>query len=382
MIRILEKFQALHLTSGPMNKVGLYRDILHYYGHDYSLPLVFGISGLLGFTFHSGKISAKEGNTDQPTDLFPDYHLPDGFVAGEYFLGLNNALRATNVWCQRGTKNNKHDFFELLKTYINEGRPVHIEVNRTRWIDKIGLKKYVRAEWALYLNWVHNTVSLANLESGDYHIICIGYNDENFTLSFLDYYSSDSLEIHIDDLFDCTDFDNICLAPANKWYVYYVPLELPDIRSTVSASLKFMANSMINPFKTGSMVETGLRGLDSFVATIHDLFTDREVADIPRITSQILINSYSQNSLYDFNRMLFSEFLEESSTILNEPELENIAYRYAELARDWDRLIRPLKLKAFNQKECLSEAEINQINTIKNKEHDYVYSLWDIISTI
>lgn len=382
MIRILEKFQPLHLTSGPMNKVGLYRDILHYYGHDYSLPVVFGISGLWGFTFYSGKLSDKDRYSDLSTDLFPDYHLPDGFVAGEYFLGLNNALRATNVWCQRGAKNNKPGFFELLKNYINEGRPVHIEVNRTQWINKIGLKKYVHAEWAHGLNWVHKTMSLANLESGDYHVICIGYNDEDSSLFFLDYYSSDSIEIGMDDLFDCTNFDNIYLSPANKWYVYYVPPELPDIRSTVSNSLKFMVNSMINPFKTDPKVEFGLRGLESFVTIVHDLSARQDVANIARIISHMLINSYSRNSLYDFNRTMFSEFLGESATILNKPELENIARRYAALAKDWDQLISSLKLKVLEPKGVLGEAELNQINNIKDKEHEYIYALRDAISTI
>ncbi len=365
-----------------MNKVGLYRDILHFYGHDYSLPVVFGISGLWGFTFHAGNIAGKKGHSGSSTDLFPDYHLPDGFVAGEYFLGLNNALRATNVWCQRGAKNNKPDFFELLKTYINEGRPVHIEVNRAQWIRKISLNQYVCPEWALGLNWIHRAISLANLESGDYHIICIGYNDENSTLFFLDYYSLDCIEISMDDLFDCSNFDNIYLSPANKWYVYYVPPELPDIRSTVSASLKFMVNSMTNPFRTVPKVEFGLKGLESLVAMVHGLSAKQDVAGIARITSHMLINSYSRNSLYDFNRTMFSDFLKESATILNKPDLENIAWQYAVLAKDWDRLIKSLKLNVLDQNESLNEAELNQINNIKDKEHEYVYALRDTIGTI
>lgn len=229
MVRSLHELALKHSFSGTLNKVGLYRDVLHFYNHECSLPFVYGISGLFGFSFfplinNVGLDRNKELNND----LFPDYKLPPFYTSGNYFFGLNNALRATNVWCQRGAKTDKSEFIELLKAYISEGRPILIDVEQTKWFELSKMATITSNDYRLGFIDYEKYLLNSTYETGDYGIICIGYDDQKAIFQMLDTHTLQPISIGFDELFSCTNQHDTYCSPSNKWYVFYVPPELPE----------------------------------------------------------------------------------------------------------------------------------------------------------
>jgi hypothetical protein len=378
MVRTIEKLSNIHSIAESLNKVGLYRDILHFYGHDYSLPFVYGISNLFGFTFYQSKINSPV-NRNGLDVLFPDYKLPDLYASGNYFFCLNNALRATNVWCQRGSKSNKAKFFNLLKTYISEGRPIHLVVEQFEWFSKTSLfDKDDNDLFYYYTNLCHLAAN-KGIKLGDYHILCIGFNDESQTVKILDYFTSEIIEIHIDCLYNCTSISEGYIAPANKWFVYYVPPELPEKKVMVRSALKYTINSAFSPFNANSKHSFGLKGLKNFSYYLRQALNMKLSDDLLKELSVVLISSSSINSMMDFNRMVFGEFLLESSEIIKNNILERLSSEFKAIALNWNQFFNLVYDKVLIGHKSMSSSEVEMIDTIFKKEKEALVLLQNSI---
>lgn len=375
MIRSLNDFARKHSFAGTFNKVGLYRDVLHFYNHECSLPFVYGISGLFGFSYYSIKnnFGATE-NSKQNDSLYPDFKLPPFYTSGDYFFGFNNALRATNVWCQRGAKIDKLEFFELIKTYINEGRPIAIDVEQTNWFKLSKLATISdeahRSDFSNYENSLLNST----FKIGDYSIFCIGYDDQESTFQILDTHTSQAITISFEDLYVCTNQHDTFRPPANKWFVFYVPPELPEKRNMVSFSILNTINLMINPLKTDNSLFFGIKGLELFSAELKSTYNSFGKEDLDRLTSYLLYSSCSLNSIHDYNRLMFSEFLYEAAKLLNNKKLENVGKEYKNLSANWNEFFSILGSKDYSKENNRTNA-FSILDKIIEKEKSTIYLL-------
>lgn len=190
----------------------------------------------------------------------------------------------------------------------------------------------------------------------------------------LDAHTMQAISIGFDELFSCTNQHDTFCPPANKWYVFYVPPELPEKKKMVSFSISNAVNLMTKPFKVGNSLFFGIKGLEYFSVELENTFKTIGSEDLNKTISYLLYSSCSLNFVYDYNRLVFSEFLIEAGRILDNSKLEEVSGVYVDLSASWNNFFSIISNKD-SLNENTNSSTFSLLHEIVEKEKNAIQLL-------
>lgn len=356
MKKILERYLSVHRVS-PFCELGGFRDILHYYGHELSVPMIFGISGAMSFAYGPGHLARP---------LAPDYHLPVYIVTPFNPFPLLHAYRVTNVWTYSGRSINRDELWEVLKQRIDEGRPVMVEVEISSYFRLIGVPMPI----------------MDSLSIGGHVVTVIGYDEERQKLTLVETMLKNGIEVDKEKFLEtCSVFDSY-IPPENEWTVHFVAKKLPPMKGMIKQGIKRMVHQMVHPYEFSTHHHFGLKGLKKFVSTFQNWPSLMDAGLLKK--SLVLFNNFVQQYRNSgFLRSLYADFLLEAEAYFGDKRLQTGAELYLDCQKKWNQVLNllPLSLKdqtkgvfADENQEFLGQA-LAEILTAEEKALDYLGNL-------
>lgn len=360
-------YEACHQTGEFLCEIGFFRDLLHFYGNPLSLPMCFGIASAMGFGYGAGY------NT---IPIAPDYYLPFQMVTGFSPLNLQHAFKATNIWVEHGRPKDKNSAWKIVQKYINEGRPVVVEVEMSQYLPLLKLPM---------LNLSGDTGNMdteLQMKIGGHIITVIGYNEEKNTATIIEAMLKKAVDVPIDRLMECRNVYDGYIAPENEWFVCYVPTVLPPIAQLIRYGIRHTVFNMMHPYTISANHYFGLKGIRQFT---------EEIERWPVLLSQdtLKLSCYLAYNNSDricrkggFGRKLWALFLEEAAEILKISTLHEIALYYWELRALWSEIALLFAESIHNPSKGIfknSPAVKQLLNTIYLKEEKAIFCLDNLI---
>jgi hypothetical protein len=314
MRKSIESYPATHQPALLSAAVTI-RNLLQYYGHNMSLPMIFGLSSAMGFVYGTG---------GRARPLAPDFSLPDGFAAPVLPNYLRNACRVTNIWTQNGRTKEPLKIRQIIQKYINEGRPVIFEVEALRYFSMLGFPEFL----GIPVNGPDQ------LSIGGYWVTVTGYDDERDSLILSEASLGEPVEIAANRFLDCCIVWGGYIPPEGEWTVFYVPPKLPSWKFMIANSIRWTVQQMLHPFHGNPGYRFGLPAMESFFMDIAAKtgFMAGESLSISRSLYSGLIQTEPERSGF---RKMYAAFLEESAGLLANPKLRAAADNYTGLHKLW-----------------------------------------------
>ena len=318
MKKIIDNYADIHKPSF-ICEIGMFRDLLTFHGFDLSYAMCFGISGSMGFAYGPG---------DKNRFLSPDYALPSYMASpiAPLSFGINNLCRVSNVWSKSSRTSNKDELVGIIKNYINELRPIVVEVEAMQYFDLLGVPSFTV-----------ETNGATKFAIGGHVVTVIGYDDENSTLTVVEAFIRTPIVVPMQAFIDCCVKQDCFVAPEGEWAVFYVPPRLMPLDYMIYHGIFQMVNQMLNPYQIGSMYSFGLEGLRKF---FDDLLGWPKMMSKEKLKISLLLfyNFERMEPTRGFLRMLYSNFLREAAEVTGKEELKEASKRYAELQILWKDL--------------------------------------------
>jgi len=352
----LDSFESIHQRSF-LCMVGAFRDLLEFSGHKYSYPFCLGISSEMGFCY--GHNNASEGQFSYMAS--PSYSIQHA---------INNMCRVTNVWSETGRVQNKEKLKRIIKKYIDEDRPLLLEVESTSFFQALHIPTFTV-----------NTTSNNVFRIGGHNVFIVGYDENEQTYTIIEALLQKSVKMSMETVLDSCVVTDCLMAPEGKWSVYYVPPVLPSEDYMVYQSLMHTVHQMKAKYRENKEFWYGLEGINRF---FEDLVKWPDL-----MTMEELIRNLS--ILYDFERMgqgggflrtAYGQFLKEESESLKIEELGKVADTYFELGTMWSEFAEKIRILINDPnkesfKKVLTDKELEA--RILDKESRAIYEIENLL---
>lgn len=364
MKKLIEKYQNIHKPSFVC-EIGMFRDLLGFYGFEYSYAFCFGISGSMGFAYGSG---------DNTRLLSPDYILPS-YMASPIMplsFGMNNLCRATNVWSKSNRTTDKEKLRSVIKEYIDEGRPIVLEVEAMQYFDMLGVPSFTI-----------ESKGATKFAIGGHVVTLIGYDDEKATYTIVEAFIRTPVELKMDEFLTCCTAEGSYVAPEGEWNVFYVPQnKMPD-DYLIFNGIRTMVNQMKYPYQFGKHYYFGFAALQCFLEELTQL---PNILDPYKLKISLLLfyNFERMEPTRGFFRKLYAEFLFESAEKISNHDLKLSAQHYQEIGNLWIQLAELILCMINNESDSGIRAYIESKRRIFDEiilqEKEAVNNLEKIIS--
>jgi hypothetical protein len=354
--KVLEKFYKIHRPCSYCY-AGIFRDILHYYDHELTENMVFGLMGGINFFY-----------------TYPDVKLPDAapiyWIAGDPGVDPRDTFcRTIGIYQELNITDDADLGWEIVKSRIDHNQPIMIDVAFTDYyISCLSIPKVVQV--------LHKTVvkrSPVDFIIGGQKAAVIGYDlDEDIA------YLVDAMVPKINtiplSILKRARNEQCYMPPRNEWSAYYVPQKLIPFENSLREAISFTVHNMINPSKFSMNIYTGLEGLQKFV----EEFPNWEDLTDEKTLRQSLYFMFTMMwyTGRGFFRPFYSKFLKEASAILDEPDLIGIGDRYYELSQIWGRICRLIEPTIHKGK--LNTKLLPLLSEVLDKETEAIYQLKNI----
>lgn len=355
-MRKIESFENIHQRSF-LCMVGAFRDILEYSGHKYSYPFCFGISSEMGFSY---------GRNNEPGAQFSCMASPSYSIQH----ALYNMCRVTNVWSETGRTQDKDKLKEIIKKYVDEERPVLIEVESTSFFQALHIPTFTV-----------NNASPDSFRIGGHNVIVTGYDIQKQTYTVIEALLQKSIKIPMDILLNSCVINDCLMAPEGKWSVYYVPSVLPEEDYMVYQSLMHTVSQMKVQYREKKDFTYGLEAISTF---FDEMIRWPEYMEKDELVRNMTI-------LYDFERMGqgggflrsgYAQFLKEESESLGIKKLDSVADIYFELGKMWSEFAEKIRYLINNPvkdnfEKILSDNHLQK--AITEKEYEAIYEIENLL---
>lgn len=297
-------------------QIGMFRDLLQYNGFNISYAMCFGISGSMGFAYGAG---------DKGKLISPDYVLPS-YMASPIMplsIAIDNMCRASNVWAKNSRTSSKETLFKIIKEYINEGKPVVVEVESMEYFQMLGVPSFTVEKQGA-----------TKFAIGGHVVSVVGYDEENEELTIVEAFLKGPLKVNKDAFLSCCIVQNSFVAPEGEWSVYYVPSKIMPIEYMIYHGIRRMVHQLLYPYQINENYHFGIDGIKKF---FEDILNWSELMDEHNYIISLLL-------LYNFERMehskglfrnLYAAFLREAGELLENNQLIKISSLYQALAVKW-----------------------------------------------
>ena len=163
MKKLLKRYCESHQVSS-LCEFGAFRDILHFRGHQLSIPMLFGIAGAMGFGYGPGHKAS--------IPLAPDYQLPLWVATPLNPFPIKGAYRVTNTWILNRRYKDWQTSWEKIRQFVSEGFPVIVEVEAGKYFSMIKMPVFS----------AQNQIT-RELSIGGHYTVVAGFDDDKKTIT-------------------------------------------------------------------------------------------------------------------------------------------------------------------------------------------------------
>jgi hypothetical protein len=320
---MLERFQQIH-SPGRDCRLTCARDLLEYFGLRYSHSIVQGLSSSYLFSY------AREDHGFQAL-LYPELDFRGYFsaVSGGVLEILENLACLLNGRYLVQQQDPAEVRLETLRPYLAEGIPVLVAVCRDVVYDHLGFEY---PAWPPYLG---------PLKFGGHFMPVVGVDDSRGVVQMFETNRPGLLELPLAVLHRARtqgDGDpDYRMQSRNRWAVFVPPPVPPPLPSLMRTALRKTVHAMTD----SPGARRGASGLPALQQFCREM--PRWAEQMPRERYQASLYMLRLNSVElstgAMGRKGFGIFLRRAAVALGQPELEAVAFAYAEAAEAWQALI-------------------------------------------
>ena len=267
--------RAIHCETGSI------RNLLKFYGHEISEPMVFGIgSGLCFIHF--------------PFPMFANHESPIFRIMPTKIFA--NFTKNLNIKSKVHTFRNKEKAMAKLDELLAKGIPTGV-------VTEISKLSYFKA-----------IMPVGHRFSG-HHIVIVGKENDNYFLSETDwnFYENNLFEIKADELKNAR-FTNEIMSPKGKMFYFESKPDIPDLKPGIIKGIKRTCFDMLdNPFPI-----FGAKGIKYFGRRI--LLYEKKYGKkqaIENMKFQLLMSEMAGTGGSGY-RYFYADFLKESADIFQD----------------------------------------------------------------
>lgn len=356
--KVLEKFYKIHRPCSYCY-VGIFRDLLHFYNHELTENMVFGLMGGVNFFY-----------------TYPDVKIPDTapifWIAGDpSFDPRDTFCRTTGVYQELNITDDPDLGWEIVKSRIDHNQPTMIDVAfASYYIDCLSIPKVVKIIQNKFVK-----KAPVDFIIGGQKAAIIGYDLDEDVAYVVDTMTPKINKIPISILKRARS-ENCYMPPRNEWSAYYVPQKLIPFQNSLRESISYTAHNMINPSKFSMKIYTGLDGIKKFV---EEFLNWEDITDEKTMRQSLYfmytLGWFTGRGLF---RPFYSKFLNEASVILDEPDLLQLSEKYHELSLLWGKICKLVEPTIY--KGSLSKKLLPLLPEVLEKETEAIYQLKDVAS--
>ncbi len=359
--KIIQKIIDLHRPFSYCY-VGVLRDILHYYGHNLSEYLIYGLMGGLNF-FYS-----------YPDVQIPGY-APLFWISGDPDADPRDTFCSTlGIYQDSGITADPDESWEIVKSMVDRNQPVMIDVAFSGdYITCLNVPFFVKK-----LGKIMNDGSLIDFTVGGQKAAVVGYDLDEDIVYILDSMVAGVNKVPLSVLKTARSLTDCYIPPRNEWSVYYIPQKLIPLEIAIKDSILLSVHNMLNFSKYDHLnVFTGIHGMRKLV---DDLPYWLEMADEKTVRqSAYFIHILGWSTGRGQFRPFFSHFLKEASDIIHEDRLKPLANMYKEISLLWADVCKSAKLTIFSVKKgLLQKGSLKKLKTIVDRETEAIMMLKEI----
>lgn len=274
----------------------LMKNILNFNGLKISEELCFGIGAGLGFVYRKA------------------FNPPYYFVLGRsddlekkicYFLGGEAIPYKTDDDAKA---------WEIVKESVLDGQPALVNVD------------------ASYLPYLKEKFSIFDsVRYGGHRVLVIGFDEEAGTVELADYLWTDRQVVSMEELKLARCSSTGQTPPNNLVYLFKFPKEYIDIEQAIRSGIYLNVSAMLHPWYE----VLGYSGLDKFCqrVTSWNRFMKEDMVKTNAFMTYMMMEEVGTGG-GNFRR-LYSRFLREAESILEDSRLGEASKIYADLGRKW-----------------------------------------------
>lgn len=350
------------MIEGIQHKIGLnclatsIRDIMAYYGYDYSEDFWIGLSGALSFWY------TKDKNYIQATGL-----------GNNIFEEL---AAVTKVQHQHLLFDDNEKAWEVACRYIDNDIPIIFDVELASYVEHIdAMREDSKIEKKML-----SVFDAMEFRVGGHVTTMVGYDEDYAYLLENLFYKPVKVPINV--LKTARNPEKIdFVPPQNGMHIFLFPEKLPDmeylIKTCIIRTINNMELSYTKPKYCYARViydASGFKGIKLFFEEIETIFREKTSTGKNQlmVLSQIL-NRWGGNEV---NRISYSRFLKTASKMLDSDELYEAGNAYVEASKEWRIFLNKLDIcikdfDAVNEnaivecKERILSAERRAINLLR-----------------
>lgn len=300
------------------------RDILKFYGHDYTEDMVFGLGVGIGFTYF------------KHPEMVPPIYIGGRIYNLEQLLSKNLGFELEMV---EGI-DNEQAWLEV-KNLLDRGIPtmVHADV--------------------YYLDYLR-----AKRHFSTHRIVLVGYDEERGVAFVADNDRDTIQECSLENLEKARSSAWLPQPANNAYYIIRVPQKLEPLERAIPRALeKAVKYNLTLPIERarfasdGRFIAQGLPGLQEFAESVPKFTDSMDCEMLTLVCKNIYVSAEKAGTGYGGNfRRMFGRFLKQSSDLLGKPDLEAIGKRFIEIGDRWTELSLALKENSSEPKRALSIA--------------------------
>jgi hypothetical protein len=338
MRKTLDRYPAYHKPT-LLCEAGIFRDVLAYHGQELTLPMCFGLSGALGFSY---------GLSAPGVVLATNYFSPVAIASPLMPFYLQQLTRIANVWTKGGRTQNHQKLWGIITANINEGRPVAMKVETRSYFGLLGVPGFEVASGPALL-----------FKIGGHTTQVIGYDDEKSTLLVVEAFIRQPLELPADKfLASCVVGDGY-FPPEGEWTTFYIPSQLPPLKRMLYQSMRRVVHQILHPYAAAAGYVFGLDGLEAFARDIFHWPEQLTVEEL-RISLGLYYNFQRISPKQSSFREMYADFLDEAATHLGR-DLFPVSEAYRLAGQSWaelsERILAGLKNSHHSLFQNRSEGE-------------------------
>jgi len=261
---------------------------------------------------------------------------------------------------------------ETIRTTINDGYPVLVEVESTAYFKLIKM--------------AFPAVGTENDTLGGHVVTVSGYNTDKGTLTIVEAMLRAPIELDAAAFLACCNVHGGDIPPENEWCVFYPPGKFPTTSEMVYAGLELSLTRMQTPLVLNDDISFGVTALDRFASGFLDELQGTGPAKTKQSLFMILNFGEMMGPRSGFLRANFVAFLDEAAPFLPEKQRKAAAKAYQRSQQAWLPFLNQTFLTMKQGGHFLDNAKrrANQgiLDAVRTAEHEATGQLGALVEAI
>jgi len=337
-----------HGPGGHCSSTAL-RDLLKFYGHDFTENMVFGLGAGIGFIYFS------HPDMKPPVYIGGRTHNMEEQLCSQLGIGLEvvSGLGPEEGWL-------------AVKRMLDDGIPamVHADVY---YLDYLRAKTHFSA----------------------HRIMLVGYDEEKGVAFVADNDRDEIQECSLENLATARSSAYLPQPAENAFYRFRVPGELTQpedaIPTAIDKAVRF--NLKLDPGQVtfdfdGARIVRGIKGIEDFASEMAGWPEKMDEETLSLLCKTIYVTAEKGGTGYGGNfRRMYGRFLKEAAPLMGEPRLSDVGEDFITVGDLWTKL--SLTFKNLSEDGVKAVREASPIaKEIHHREVDAFSALEDVVKLV